>query len=447
MRMRLPCAPRWVAAKQKHPRDGILSGLVKALEYDISTRRWLVCKAAALISARAYHGRLGGLRLVERPIPGIPGPGWVRLRTILGGVCGTDLALVFQRNHPGTLLQRLAEFPAVLGHENVATIDEIGPIAPDSPQEASWAVGRRVCVDPAIGCAGRGVEPPCRHCAAGRTSLCDQPGDDRLPARALLGLNRLTGGSWSGYFLAHHSQLHAVPDTVGDDTAILMDPIASAVHAVLRRRPRPGETVLVVGSGIIALGVIAGIRALGHDNRITAVVRHGFQADLAKTMGASHALVMPRTLNKAGRYRMISEDTGGVRRDVRFGNQILLGGYDLTYECAGNRRGFTSAVKWTTARGTVVAVGTTGISLVDTTPIWLDELTLVGANGRQIEDLDGGRRHSYDVVFDWLATGRLDLSPLRVARFALSDHRRAFDSLLDRSRAPIVKAVFDPHAQ
>ncbi len=420
---------------------------MKALQYDISTRRWLVCKAAALFSRRTYHGQLGGLRLVDRPKPTIPGPGWVRLRTTLGGVCGTDLALVFQQNHPGTILQRLAEFPATLGHENVATIDEIGPAVPNAPPGASRTVGQRVCVDPALGCAGRGVEPPCPQCAAGLTSLCDQPGDDRLPARALLGLNHLTGGSWGGYFLAHHSQLHAVPETIADETAILVDPIASAVHAVLRREPRPGETVLVGGSGIIALGVIAGIRALGHDNRVTAVVRHAYQADLAKSMGASHALVMPRRLDKAGRYRMVAEDSGGVRRDVRFGNQILLGGYDLTYECAGNRRGFTSAVKWTRSRGTVVAVGTTGISLVDTTAIWLDELTLVGANGRQIEDIGGAKRHSYDVVFDWLATGRLDLSPLRVTRFALSDYRRAFDALLDRSRSPIVKAVFDPHAQ
>ncbi len=370
----------------------------------------------------------------------------MRLRTSLGGVCGTDLALVFQRNHPGTILQRLAEFPAVLGHENVATIDEIGPVAGDQ-QQAGWRVGQRVCVDPALGCGGRGAEPPCGPCSAGRASLCEQPGDDRLPARALLGLNRLTGGSWSGYFLAHHTQLHAVPDAVDDETAILVDPIASAVHAVLRRQPKPGETVLVSGSGIIALGVIAGIRALGHDNRIIAVVRHGFQADLARAMGASDVLVMPGSLDKAGRYRVIAEASGGVRRDVRFGNQILLGGYDLTYECVGNRRGFTSAVKWTRGRGTVVAVGTTGISLVDTTPIWLDELTLVGANGRQIEQLDGRRRHSYEVVFDWLAAGHLDLSALPVARFALSDYRRAFDRLLNRSSHPVVKAVFDPHAQ
>ncbi|MCG8408541.1 MAG: zinc-binding dehydrogenase [Phycisphaerales bacterium] len=410
---------------------------MQALVYDISPHRWLMCKVASAFSKQAFHGPLSGLRLVERPVPEIPGPGWVRLKTILGGVCGTDLALIMQRNHPATILRNFAGFPAVLGHENVALIDEVGADVPD------WRPGQRVCADPALGCLGRGIEP-CSQCAAGRSSICEHPGNKMYPPRALLGLNPQTGGSWAGYFLAHHTQLHAVPEGLSHEAAILVDPIASAAHAVLRRPPEPGETVLVNGSGIIALGVIASIRSLGCDNPVTAIVRHPFQAELAREMGSTTVLRHPRGLGKLDRYETVAKDCQGVRLSGSFGNQILIGGYDLAYECTGDRRGLTAVVKWTRGRGTVVAAGTTGIARIDTTPIWFDELTLIGANGRQVEDVDGVRRHSYDLVLDWLAKGRLDLSALRVARYSLSHYRGALRDLMNRSRNSIVKAVFEP---
>ena len=411
---------------------------MKALVYDITSARWLLCKAASVVSQRACFGPLSALRLVDRPIPELPGPGWVRLKTILGGVCGTDLALIMQRNHPATILRQFAGFPTVLGHENVAVIDEIGS------EVTGWTTGERVCAEPALGCVGRGIDPVCPQCAAGRSSICEHVGDDRYPPRPLLGLNTQTGGSWAGYFVAHAAQLHAVPDGVSDEAGVLVDPIASAAHAVFRRRPRPGERVLVNGSGIIALGVIASIRALGHDNPITAIVRHPFQADLARRLGATQVLRQRRGLSKLERYEEVARASGASRIAGSFGNQILIGGFDLSYECTGDRRGLTAALKWTRSRGVVVAAGTTGIARIDTTPIWFDELEVLGANGRQVEDWDGRRMHSYEVVFEWLRTGRLDLSILPVARYPLADYRRAFADLMDRSRHPIVKAAFQP---
>lgn len=411
---------------------------MKALVYDISPVRWVVCKAAGAVTKRAYFGSLSPLRLVERPVPTLPGPDWVRLKTRLGGICGTDFALILQRNHPATILQQFSRFPAVLGHENVAIIDAVGSDAAD------WPIGRRVCVDPALGCAARGNEPVCDQCRLGRTSLCEHPGDDRFPPRVLLGLNPLTGGSWAEFFLAHVSQLHAVPDRMTDEAAVLVDPVASAAHAVLRRPPRSGEAVLVNGSGVIALGVIAAIRALGLDNRITAVVRHPFQAESAMALGATRALVHPRRWTMRERFASIAADVNGVRLAGRFGNQALIGGYAVTYECTGSPQGLSSALKWTRARGTVVAAGTTGIARIDTTPFWFDELEVVGANGRQVELVDGRRLHSYDLVFEWITSGRLDLSKMVVARYPLSEYRRALADLLDRSRNRFIKAVFAP---
>ncbi len=417
----------------------ILSTPMKALVYDISPTRWICSKLASFVSSEACFGSLSGLRMRDLPRPELPGPDWVRLKTILGGVCGTDLALLLLRNHPCTILQQFARFPAVLGHENVATVDAVGS------DVSGWEIGQRVCADPALGCEGRGIDPPCAQCSAGRSSVCESPGDRDFPPRALLGINGKTGGSWSDYFLAHQSQLHAVPNDVPDEIAVLVDPIASTAHAVLRRRPADGESILVNGSGIIALGVIGSIRALGHENTITAVVRHPFQERLAREMGATRVLRMPRSMRRIDRYRAVAKDTHGHRLDGRLGNQALLGGYDLTYECTGTGPGFGFALSWTRARGTVVAVGTTGITMLDTTPIWFDEQEVIGASGRQIEDLDGRTRHTYEIVLDWIAEGRLDLSKLSVRRFPLEQYRTALSALTHRSRIPIIKAVFDPH--
>jgi L-iditol 2-dehydrogenase len=411
---------------------------MKALVYHITPARWMLCKAAALVSKRAYYGAISGLKLVDHPTPTLPGPSWVRLKTLLGGVCGTDLGMITQRTHPATILRGYASFPAVLGHENVAVIDDLGASV------TGWQKGQRVCVEPAIGCIGRGIEPLCSHCAAGRTSLCEAIGKDSLPARAMIGLNATTGGSWAEHFVAHASQLHAVPDEISDAVAVLVDPIASAAHAVLRRPPRPGERILVNGAGIIALGVIGSIRALRHDNDVTVIARHAFQNDLARNMGATHVLMNPRGARSDEQYDVVARHVGGRRIPGRFGNQGLMGGFDLTYDCTGSGRGMADAMKWTRSRGTMVAVGTSGIALLDTTPLWLDELEIVGANGRQIETADGRTVHTYELVFDWLRTGRLDLSALPIRRYALADYRTAFAELLGRARHPFVKAVFDP---
>lgn len=410
---------------------------MKALEFNISPPRWIACKIGGWITHRAKYGRLSGLRLVDRPVPELPGPRWVRLRTILGGICGTDLSLVTLRNHPATILECFARFPAILGHENVAVVDAVGSGV------RAWSPGQRVCVEPALGCAAREV-PLCGACSEGRVSQCAHPGDDRLPPRALIGLNSVTGGSWASYFVAHESQLHAVPDALADDMAILVDPLASALHAVLRRPPLTSEQIMISGSGIIALGVLAGLRAIRHAGRVICVMRHRFQADLARALGATEVLIQPRGMTHAQRYDQVADTVDGKRLPARFGNRAMLGGVDVVYDCTGTGRGLTDALKWTRPGGTMVAVGTSGLTWLDSTPLWFDEINVFGANGRQIESFEGAHAHTYRLVLDWLASGRMTIGPLKVTRFALGDYRSAFQQLLTRSRHPVIKAVFAP---
>ncbi|MFO0973129.1 MAG: alcohol dehydrogenase catalytic domain-containing protein [Phycisphaerae bacterium] len=226
-------------------------------------------------------------------------------------------------------LQRFVSFPAVLGHENVGTIAELGSAVRD------WTVGRRVCVDPALGCAARAIAPPCSPCVEGRPSACENIDRGALPAGMITGLNSATGGSWSAGFVAHASQLVAVPDDAPHESAVLVDPIACAAHAVLRRRPHAAERVLVVGSGVVAAGVVASLKALGDaaDGRRSSAIRS--RPSRCRAWGCSTPACIRGWSAGVRRYDDVANACNGRRVAGRFGNQALVGGFDVVYECAG----------------------------------------------------------------------------------------------------------------
>ena len=87
-------------------------------------------------------------------------------------------------------------------------------------------------------------------------------------------------------------------------------------------------------------------------------------------------------------------------------------------------------------------VGTSQIALVDTCPLWFDELHLVGANGRAIEAFEGRRLHTYEVAFELMARGRLAVDGLVTHRFPLERYKEAFATLGDRGRSGAIKVAF-----
>lgn len=410
---------------------------MKALTFGDSALRWIGCKAMGTISNKAYGSRMSNLRLRDVAEPGLPNGRWVKLRTILGGICGTDLGIIFQRNHPGSMLRAFASFPMTLGHENVAVVEEVGD------QVEGWSPGMRVIVDPSLSCAVREVDPPCASCLAGRNSLCEHFLDGGgLPPGAMIGLNNFTSGSWAPRFVAHQSQLHAVPDAIDDQAGVLIDPVACSLHGVLRRPPQKNERVLIQGGGIIGIGVAKSIRALGHDQQIDALVRYEYQAQRLRNAGANNALIIPRSATNTQRYEKVAQAVGAKRADGPFGNQILLGGYDLVYDCIGSGQSLTDAMKFTRAGGTVVALGTSGISLVETTPLWFSELQLVGVYGRQTEAIDGRRIHTYDLLMEWMASGRMQLDGLLTHTFPLTKYHQALALLSGRDKSNVIKVAF-----
>jgi len=64
---------------------------MKALVYQPSPVRWIICKLLGKLHPPTYWSELSGLKYRKVRVPDLPGEQWVRLRTVLGGICGTDL--------------------------------------------------------------------------------------------------------------------------------------------------------------------------------------------------------------------------------------------------------------------------------------------------------------------------------------------------------------------
>lgn len=410
---------------------------MKAIQLDLHPVRWPICKVVGMVRPAVFWGPLSGLRLREVDTPKLPSDDWVRIRPRLGGICGTDLAAIFQRNHPASIVRCFTTFPLLLGHEGVGVIEAVGSSGTD------WQAGQRVVVEPMLSCEPRGIDPPCPPCRQGLFSLCENLTEGDLPPAMMIGLNPFTGGTWCESFVAHRSQLLAVPDTVDDETATLVDPIACSVHAVLRHTPPDGSRVIIIGAGIIGLGVAAALRALAPGVHVTALVRHDHQQRLMERFGADDIIRVSRKAPKAERYDQVAERTGGRRYHSMFGNQALVGGYDVSYDCIGTGDSLTDAMKFVHARGTVVQCATSTITVVDTTPLWMAELNIVGCYGRAIETFEGRRMHTYEVVFELLRRGGLDLSGLLTHTFRVDDYRQALQTLTQRGSSAVVKAAFD----
>ncbi|MDD4890779.1 MAG: alcohol dehydrogenase catalytic domain-containing protein [Phycisphaerae bacterium] len=410
---------------------------MKAIWLDFNLARMGLTRLTGRLSRHAYWGPLSPLRYGDRPEPTLPGDQWVRCRTLLGGICGSDLAAIQLRQPANSILRPYVSYPLMLGHENVAEVVEVGAAA-----DAAW-VGRRVCVDPTLACLQRGIDPPCKACAGGRFGECENftvPSGE-IPPGSSIGYNSRTGGSWGEYFVAHQSQLVAVPANVETETAIVVDPLACAMHGVLRAMPKDDDQVLVVGAGAIGLGVVAALRALGSNARIIVDARHEYQAEAAIRMGANQAVSSGRPGSRE-RFEHLAEYAGSRVAKGLFGARVLAGGFDIVYDCVGSTHTVQDALRTARPGGKVVLLGTGTGRGADWTGLWFRELDVLGAYGRQIETWEGRQIGTYQLVLELISAGKIKCDSLLTHTFALADYRKAFAAVTAKRSSGVIKAAF-----
>ncbi|HZS35343.1 MAG TPA: alcohol dehydrogenase catalytic domain-containing protein, partial [Polyangia bacterium] len=258
---------------------------MRAVVFDLSIPRYALGKALGKRIPSLHYGRASCLHLREVPEPKLPGAAWAKIAVDAAGVCGSDIATLLFKMSPA--LSPFSSFPAVLGHEIFGRLSEVGADA----RAAGFKEGDRVAVNPAIGCAVRGILPQCPACATGHVATCHRAGDSSTLAPGnCIGYHRDLGGGFAESMVAHATQLVRVPDGVPDARAVLTEPLGIGVHAVLRHEPKDGDDVLVIGGGMIAYAVLAAIRLLGHKARVTQLVLLDYQAELGRALGADEVI-------------------------------------------------------------------------------------------------------------------------------------------------------------
>jgi threonine dehydrogenase-like Zn-dependent dehydrogenase len=366
--------------------------------------------------------------LVEVEEPALPGGAWARVAVTAGGICGSDLHLFSHDTGPSPTLLPFSTFPFVMGHEIAGRVIEAGPDCP-------VPVGTRVAVDPTIGCVARGVDPPCRHCATGWAQDCLNLEAKTLTPGLSLGYTSNLGGGWAEQVLGHTSMLHPLPDAVPDRVAALHEPLSIALHGLLRRPPRDGEPVVIVGAGIIGLCAVVALHHIAPSSKVTVLARHGHQADAARAAGADHVV---RTSSDGSHFARLAAIAGA---EVSGRKQLMLtGGFPYVVEAVGSPASVTEALRLVDNRGTVLLLGAAGVSEVDLTPVWFKEAALVGAWGHCVD----GAAHSIDRALAVLAEGTLPFDSILTHEFPLTELRQAITTALDRKGTGAIKVTLRP---
>jgi len=301
------------------------------------------------------------------------------VRVTAVGLCGSDRHWFVEGGIGDATLAR----PLILGHEIAGVVEE-GPRR-----------GLRVVVDPADPCER------CEFCLAGNTNLC-------LGMR-FAGHGEIDGGlrtlmAWP------QRLLHALPDSISDAEAALLEPLGIALHAAALGKLQPGISAGVYGCGPIGLLLVQLLHAMGCSPIVaTDLLPH--RLDAASQLGATHA----------------------VKIDVETAD---LPDVEVAFEVAGEDAAVADAVRSVRPGGLVVLVG---IPSADRTSFRASAarrkgLSLVLCRRMIGSDLTRG--------IQLVGDGRVDLTPLVSEGFPLADADAAFAALVERRG---LKVLIEPN--
>ncbi|HEC08438.1 MAG TPA: alcohol dehydrogenase [Acidimicrobiales bacterium] len=370
--------------------------------------------------------------LVEIEPPPLPTGEWARVEVASGGICGSDLAMIRPVGPRSALWGGLIGIPIEMGHEISGTVVEAG-------DDCDLAVGTLVAVDPIRSCVTRGLDP-CPSCRAGVPSTCTRLDDPTHGRGWGHGFGRGVGGGWSQSLVAHHSQLHRVPDGVDATTAALTEPLAVALHGLLRTPLVPAAPTLVIGAGPIGLAAVAALGVLDPDIEVTVVARYRSQARAAEALGAAATVIEP------DHESLLEHLAGRVGASVLGGgdNASLKGGFAQTVDTVGNGTTVDLACRVTLARGTVYEIGAPGIVTTDLSMLYRKELQMVGTLCYGHDHGPGGTLHTFDRALAALAAGAFPSEVVVSHRFPLEQVREACETAFDKSTGAL-KVMLGPN--
>ncbi|HKW57662.1 MAG TPA: alcohol dehydrogenase catalytic domain-containing protein [Candidatus Acidoferrum sp.] len=315
----------------------------------------------------AFVAAKGKLRRSERPRPWLR-RGWALIRVRFAGICNTDIEI----------LRGYHAFRGVLGHEFVGEVADVHGVS--ATQRRKW-MGRRVCGEINVSCAAYGDRSICEFCKRGWKSHCAR--------RTVLGIVA-HDGAFAEFLTLPLENLHLVPDSVSDERAVFVEPLAAACEILEQVELSNFRNVAVLGDGKLAQLIARVLR-----NAFTRVVMYGKH---------ENKLALARQAGVAA--RLVPGDQLGLKR--------LEDSFSLVIEATGSRAGLKLAQLMTEPRGTMVLKSTFHGPASETWPIVVKELTVIGS-----------RCGPFERAISLLESGKLDPDPLITRTIPLAEAPRA----------------------
>ena len=207
--------------------------------------------------------------------------------------------------------------------------------------------------------------------------------------RTVVGI-RGRDGAFAEYLSLPSTNLHRVPASVDDITAVFIEPTAAACRVVEQVRIEPGICAAVVGAGRLGLLVAQVLRE--HGAQVAVVVRREGSRSIASALGLETAVVDSALASFARRF-------------------------DVVVDASGEPAGFAVARALVRPRGTLVVKSTFhGETPVSVSSLVVDEIAVIGS-----------RCGPFARAIELLASGRVDVKPLVTGIYPLDQFAQAFD--------------------
>ncbi|MFL5653008.1 MAG: alcohol dehydrogenase catalytic domain-containing protein [Ktedonobacteraceae bacterium] len=295
-------------------------------------------------------------------------PGEALIKVLLAGICNTDLEIT----------RSYMAFEGVLGHEFVGIVEAMheGPGATPS----TYLIGKRVVGE--INAACHRLD--CSYCQRGMPTHC--------PNRTTLGIvNR--NGAFADYLVLPTRNLHIVSDTISDEEAVFVEPLAANFEMLEQVHIKPTESAAILGDG--KMGQLAAQVLSLSGCEVMMVGKHEEKLALAEKHG-----VRTYVLDDATSFALEN------RRRV-----------DLAVECSGSAQGLEMALRLVRPRGTIILKSTvSAMSTLHLAPIVIDEIRV-----------QGSRCGPFAPALRALSQRKVDVLPLISARYSLDDGLEAFN--------------------
>jgi len=333
-------------------------------------------------------------RLVVKDVPEPKmGPRDLLIKVKAAGICGSDLEMA-RGNRPDV------SPPRIPGHEVSGEIVKVGN------QTTKLEIGDRVVVEPILSCG------ECRNCRVGRYNVCQQ--------LRFMGVH--TDGAFAEFLAAPEQRFYRIPEKLSYEVAAVLEPTAVGVHVVKRAQISPGDTVVILGAGPIALQIAQVAKNVGADYIVMTDVLD-YRLDLAKKLAAD--LVVNSAKDDPSKY--VGQVTGGE-------------GADVVIEVVGASKTILQAMDLVRVGGRILIAGLSVEKFVTDPPtFWARQL---------LKEVTVETSRSY-AAGDWIAAiklasrGRVDCKSLVTHKFPLEDAVRAYE-VADKKLENSIKVLFTP---